>query len=331
MHNKNFARGKFIFFTIQNSFIYSLSKNPFFDLFFIDYWKTKVKGKSTAMEAPHSYKHKMILGVNKIVRIFIDPGHGGADPGATGFGLVEKNLTLQIAKEIDRILNDEYDGVITKMSRTGDQTVTLSERTNAANRWNADFYLSLHINAGGGTGFESFIYPSVPLRTKKIQQDIHNEILRFIDLKNRGMKTANFHVLRETKMDALLTENGFIDNMIDAKKLKSKDFLHKIAQGHAAGIAIAFNLKKKKNDSGKNDPPTKSRESLYKVQIGAFKEKTNADALAQKAKQKNFDVFIKQEKNLYKVQIGAFRERKNAEALSEQAKKAGFDTYIVME
>lgn len=266
-----------------------------------------------------------------MVRIFIDPGHGGADPGATGFGLVEKNLTLQIAKEIDRILNDEYDGVVTKMSRTGDQTVSLSERTNAANRWNADFYLSIHINAGGGTGFESYIYPSVPQRTKKYQQDIHNEILRFIDLKNRGLKTANFHVLRETKMDALLTENGFIDNMNDAQKLKSKDFLHKIAQGHVAGIAKAFNLKKKKNDSGKTNPPPKSGESFYKVQIGAFKEKANADAIAQKAKQKNFDVFIKQENNLYKVQIGAFRERKNAESLSEQARKAGFDTYIVME
>lgn len=273
----------------------------------------------------------MILEVNKMVRIFIDPGHGGADPGATGFGLVEKNLTLQIAKEIDRILNDEYDGVVTKMSRTGDQTVSLSERTNAANRWNADFYLSIHINAGGGTGFESYIYPSVPQRTKKYQQDIHNEILRFIDLKNRGLKTANFHVLRETKMDALLTENGFIDNMNDAQKLKSKDFLHKIAQGHVAGIAKAFNLKKKYRPPNNNGFTEKRETILYKVQIGAFKNKNYADALAKEAEQYNFDVFMKREDNLYKVQIGAFRERKNAEILSEKAKKAGFDTYIVKE
>lgn len=266
-----------------------------------------------------------------MVRIFIDPGHGGIDSGATGNGLVEKNLTLQIAKEIERILREEYDGVETKMSRTGDETVRLAERTNAANRWQADFYISIHINAGGGTGFESFVYPSVPIRTKQYQEHIHNTILSLVDIKNRGMKTANFHVLRETKMDALLTENGFIDHKEDAQKLKSENFINNIARGHATGIAKAFNLKKKYRPPNNNGFTEKRETILYKVQIGAFKNKNYADALAKEAEQYNFDVFMKREDNLYKVQIGAFRERKNAEILSEKAKKAGFDTYIVKE
>lgn len=93
-----------------------------------------------------------------MVKIFIDPGHGGSDSGATGFGLREKDLTLNIAKRIEKILLLEYDDVQVKMSRTGDQSVSLKARTNTANVWKADFLLSIHINASGGTGFESFIH-----------------------------------------------------------------------------------------------------------------------------------------------------------------------------
>lgn len=267
-----------------------------------------------------------------MVRIFIDPGHGGNDPGATAYGLKEKDLTLHIAREMNRILTEEYEGVVTKMSRTGDETVSLNERTNAANRWNADFYLSIHINAGGGSGFESFIYTTVPTRTKHFQRDIHNAVLDQVDFNNRGMKTANFHVLRESKMHALLTENGFIDNQNDANKLKDKNFLNRLARGHAIGIAEAFNLKKRDNRNGNGGGnPAPENGVMYKVQIGAYKEKKNADHQADQAKRKNFDVFIKRENDLYKVQIGAFKERKNAENLAEKAKKAGFDTYIVKE
>lgn len=93
-----------------------------------------------------------------MAKIFIDPGHGGTDPGAVGNGLQERNVNLQIALRVRDILLNEYDNVT---SRTGDQTVSLGQRTNAANSWGADYFLSIHINAGGGTGFESFIYPGV--------------------------------------------------------------------------------------------------------------------------------------------------------------------------
>ena len=93
-----------------------------------------------------------------MVKIFIDPGHGGSDPGAVGFGLQEKNLTLDIANRVRDILMSEYENVCIKMSRTSDVFVSLSSRTNAANKWGADFYLSIHINSGGGTGFETYRY-----------------------------------------------------------------------------------------------------------------------------------------------------------------------------
>ncbi|WP_368298399.1 N-acetylmuramoyl-L-alanine amidase [Cytobacillus firmus] len=180
-----------------------------------------------------------------MVKLFIDPGHGGTDPGAVGNGLQEKNLTLQIATRIKEILTLEYDNVSIRMSRTNDQTVSLSERTNAANAWGADFFLSVHINAGGGTGYEDYVYPGVGAPTTTYQNNIHAEVIKLIDFYDRGKKQANFHVLRETNMPALLTENGFIDNTNDAAKLKSSTFIENLVRGHVNGIVKSFNLPKK--------------------------------------------------------------------------------------
>lgn len=90
-------------------------------------------------------------------KLFLDPGHGGSDPGAVGNGIQEKDITLKIATKIRDFLLNEYSDVSILMSRTGDTYPTLSDRTNAANSWGANYFLSIHINAGGGTGFESFV------------------------------------------------------------------------------------------------------------------------------------------------------------------------------
>ena len=113
-----------------------------------------------------------------MVKVFIDPGHGGVDPGAVANGLQEKEITLQLAKEIQKILLNEYENIAIKMSRTTDQTVSLNSRTALANHWNADIFLSIHINAGKGTGFESYIYSNVGKMTKKYQDIIHNTIIK---------------------------------------------------------------------------------------------------------------------------------------------------------
>ncbi|WP_313894296.1 N-acetylmuramoyl-L-alanine amidase [Psychrobacillus sp.] len=180
-----------------------------------------------------------------MVKVFIDAGHGGTDSGAVGNGLQEKSLTLQIATRTKDILLAEYDNVSVLMSRTGDQTLSLPARTNAANSWGADFLLSVHINAGGGTGYEDYIYPSVGAPTTTYQSIIHAEILNLVNYTDRGKKQENFHMLRETNMPALLTENGFIDNSNDAAKLKTVSFIESLARGNVNGIAKCFNLPKK--------------------------------------------------------------------------------------
>lgn len=182
-----------------------------------------------------------------MVKIFIDAGHGGTDSGAIGNGLQEKNVTLQIANRVRDMLQSEYQNVSVKMSRTGDQTLSLKQRTDMANAWGADFFLSIHINSGGGTGYEDYIYDKLSdnSKTAQLRNVIHEEIIKLIGMRNRGKKKANFHVLRESKMDALLTENGFIDNASDAALMKNSMWLDNAARGHVNGLARALGLQKK--------------------------------------------------------------------------------------
>jgi N-acetylmuramoyl-L-alanine amidase len=141
----------------------------------------------------------------------------------------------------------EYENAEVHYTRTDDRFIELSERAAMANRIGANFFLSVHINAGGGTGFESYIYNgNVSAATVAYQNVIHAEIMRSIgNVRDRGKKRANYAVLRLTNMPALLTENLFIDNASDAAKLKSEQFLLQIAHGHVQGIVQAFGLKKK--------------------------------------------------------------------------------------
>lgn len=224
-----------------------------------------------------------------MVKIFIDPGHGGVDPGASGNGLLEKDVTLKIAQAVRDNLQ-RYKGVTVKMSRTTDKTVSLTERTNLANQWGADFFLSIHINAGKGTGFESYIHSSLAASspTAKRRSSLHNAVLKTNRLQDRGKKSANFHVLRETKMSAVLTENGFIDTKADADLLKSQTYLQQIAKGHADGIATIYSLKKQAT------PPSNSgKGTFYRVVCGSYKEKSNAENRMKELQQDGYkDVFI---------------------------------------
>lgn len=139
-----------------------------------------------------------------MVKIYIDAGHGGTDSGALGNELMEKNVTLDIAKRIREYLNDHFIGHTIKMSRTTDQTKSLQQRTDEANHWGADFFLSIHINAGGGTGYEDYIHSALSdtSTTAKLRNIIHEEIVKEENFwPNRGKKKANYHVFKGIKYE----------------------------------------------------------------------------------------------------------------------------------
>lgn len=205
-----------------------------------------------------------------MVKLFIDPGHGGEDSGATGNGILEKDLVLDISRRIRARLNS-YQGIEVRMSRDADVFVPLSERARLANSWGADIFVSVHANAGGGTGFESFIWNgNVPQKTITNQRDIHQAVINEIGGVDRGRKRANFAVLRETRMPALLTENLFVDHAADAERLKNSQFLDRLAEGHANGIATAYNLQSNGGSGGSPSPPAGTMRTVQSTLNGRY-------------------------------------------------------------
>ena len=177
------------------------------------------------------------------MNIVLDPGHGGTDPGAVGNGLLEKDLNLFVAQLVKNNLL-KYD-VNVLLTRIGDQSVSLSSRADFANSNMADYFLSIHTNAGGGTGFESFVYTNASARTNSLRDVLHNNIAPYFTsngFRDRGKKQANFAVLRETKMPAALIENLFIDSVTDSQRLKEVIFLEGLASVITDGIVEALKL-----------------------------------------------------------------------------------------
>jgi N-acetylmuramoyl-L-alanine amidase len=236
----------------------------------------------------------------KMVKIYLDAGHGGKDSGAinTSMNLKEKDLVLDICRKIEAGLKD-FENVQVLTTRTTDVFLSLSERTQKANNANCDILLSVHINSaptGSGRGFESHIYPNSGSATVAYQNVMHQEILKAISgsaVPDRGKKQSNFHMLRESKMKAILTENLFVSNSTDAKLLASESFRQKLADGHVNGLVSYLGLKRLERPPESAKPDTSGK--LYRVQVGAFEDKENADALAADLSRQGYRPLVKYE------------------------------------
>jgi len=175
--------------------------------------------------------------------IVLDPGHGGEDPGAVGFALQEKDLTLDIALRTRSSLASYKCSVY--LTRDSDNDLSLADRAALANNLGASCFLSIHINAGGGTGFESYIY-TASSKSTTLQQVVHAALMNYYSLSSfsdRGKKRANFAVLRLSKAPAILLENLFIDKQRDAASLAKPSFRQGIAEAITSGLVKSLNLK----------------------------------------------------------------------------------------
>lgn len=224
-------------------------------------------------------------------KVFLDAGHGGKDPGAVGNGMQEKNITLPVALEVGKIL--ERHGITVGYSRKTDVYVSLEDRASKANNFGADIFVSIHCNAfekSSAHGVETYSHIG-SVKGAKLAKAIHNEVIKAkLYTRDRGTKTANFAVLRLTKMPAALIEMAFITNLEDAQLLrnKQKEFATAIAKGILSYLGIKYQEPKKEESKQQ-----KESGKLYKVQVGAFSKRENAEKLLKELKVKGFDGFIK--------------------------------------
>ncbi|NLI90212.1 MAG: N-acetylmuramoyl-L-alanine amidase [Epulopiscium sp.] len=175
--------------------------------------------------------------------VHLDYGHGGHDPGAVGNGLKEKDIVLSVGNKVTAILKNH--GVKVTHSRTTDVFVELRDRAQMANKAKADILASLHCNSysdPNAQGVETFSYPGSgagKLLAKSVQDNIIKDKLY---TKDRGIKTANFAVLRHTQMPACLVELGFISNKEDAAILKNKqdELASAVAKGLLNNLGVAY-------------------------------------------------------------------------------------------
>ncbi|KJR47711.1 N-acetylmuramoyl-L-alanine amidase [Desulfosporosinus sp. I2] len=217
------------------------------------------------------------------MKLCIDPGHGGYDSGAVGNGLQEKDLTLDICLKLKSIL--EYNGINIILTRAGDYAPEyqnnlngdLSARVKIAEAAQVDLFLSVHINAGGGTGVEVLISG-----TGGRAETAANKVLPYLvqagGWANRGVKTQNVFVLRETSMPAILTENGFIDQVKDTANLKDPNFRQSLAVAHAKGICDYFGVQYKEpvSNTEQSTPNVMYRVILDGVQAMALSSQESA-------------------------------------------------------
>lgn len=179
------------------------------------------------------------------IKIYIDQGHNPENPnaGAEGNGLREQTLTYQIGVELAELLraNPNYEVRLSRPTPTTSlgtsNTTSLQARVNDANRWGADYFISLHANSASNpsaTGVEAFAYARNG-RGFALGSDIVEGIAAETGLRNRGTKVRpGLYVLRNTAMPAVLVELGFISNPSDAALMNDRPDL--FARGIYNGI-----------------------------------------------------------------------------------------------
>ena len=221
------------------------------------------------------------------MKVFIGVGHGGSDPGAVANGVKEKDLNLSIAKACRDVLVRH--GIEVKMSRAKDENDTLSEEIRECNAYAPDLAVDIHNNAGGGDGAEAF-YHYGGGRSKTLAENILSEIVK-IGQNSRGAKVRKnsqgkdyYGFIRETAAPAVIVECAFVDNAQDLKILATESDRQKVGRAIAKGLlkTLGVEYKGEKN-------------TLYRVQVGAYLLKSNAEAVQKKIKAVGFDAFIVKE------------------------------------
>lgn len=212
-----------------------------------------------------------------MAKVFLSAGHGGNDPGAVANGLYEKTINLNILLACKEVLEQHNVKVI--CSRIKDENDPVSQEVKEANASGADIAVSFHTNAGRGDGFEVYYFDSSS-DGKKLASLCEKQI-KILGQNSRCIKIGNqLQFVRKTTMPAVLVETFFIDND------KDKCFGDTITKQTAIGVAYAKSILEY------FDILYKSKTVTYRVQVGAYNSKANAESMKHKLQKEGFDAII---------------------------------------
>jgi N-acetylmuramoyl-L-alanine amidase len=195
-----------------------------------------------------------------IRRVIIDAGHGGNDSGAIRHGVFEKDLTLDVARKLDRLLRAQ--GLETVLTRSGDDTVSLASRAEIANRERDSVFVSIHFDEGGraaATGVQTFYaarqvsaengitswlpfwqrVSSEPtnLESQSLAGFVQQAMVARTQAFDRGTRAQQFYVVANVRHPAVLVEGGFLSNTGDIAKLQSDEYRQQLAMAISEGIS----------------------------------------------------------------------------------------------
>lgn len=175
----------------------------------------------------------------------------------------------------------ERHGIKVKLSRTIDEDDPVSQEVKECNAFNPDIALDCHNNAGGGDGFEVFYWPGSS-DGERLARLIETEI-KAIGQNSRGLKSGkNLKFINSTNCTAVLTEGFFIDSQKDRLVADTIDEQKAFGIAYAKGVLKFFGISYIEKPSGQ----------LYRVQVGAFSDKTNASILANELRKKGYDAYV---------------------------------------
>lgn len=165
--------------------------------------------------------------------VYVDAGHGGADPGAVANGVREKDINLAIALKVRDKLRAL--GVQVVMNRETDVFVNFKDTAAHANSVNPDAFVSIHNNSAtaAANGIETYYNKSIDL---SLANEVHSRLISYTGAYNRGVKWDEFYVTKYTTMPAILTETGFVTNAQEAAKLNTSSYQNSLANAITDGV-----------------------------------------------------------------------------------------------
>lgn len=198
-------------------------------------------------------------------KIYINPGHSNVDPGAVGYE-TERRLNVLTAGFMNDYLLANYD---CQTLVTDGKVNSVSAVAAEANRWGADLLVSIHFNAGGGDGYEALVYSNARVALGRIFE----KYVLAAGQNSRGVKLRpDLGVLRLSHMPAVLNEGAFVDHRKDIDDWNEDAELQKLGIAYAQAAAEFLGLQKK----------MPAEATLYRVQVGAYRDKANAEAMQKK-------------------------------------------------